>query len=145
MKKGQTYTDNLHKTNNQNKFQNLNFRISLHIKSFAQILPKHTLKGIFFNFQKWPSGQTILFLANSFKQFQKGQIWLICPFKRASGTLIGMVLNNYGKPFHSISFFPRFFIKLDNDHMHNQTSHLKCHFNKLLSQQILLGKIFNII
>jgi len=32
--------------------------------------------------KKWPNGQTILFLANSFK---KGQIWQIWPLKRPNG------------------------------------------------------------
>jgi len=36
---------------------------------FAQICPKQTLKHtIFINIKKWPNGQTILFLANSFKK-----------------------------------------------------------------------------
>jgi len=32
--------------------------------------------------KKWPNGQTISFLANSFK---KGQIWQIWPLKRPNG------------------------------------------------------------
>jgi len=54
---------------------------------FAQICPKQALKyTIFVNIQKkakkWPNGQTILFLANSFK---KGQILQIWPLKRPNG------------------------------------------------------------
>ncbi len=50
-------------------------------------LPKTALKYTFFvNIQKrqkkWPNGQTILFLANSFK---KGQICQIWPLKRPNG------------------------------------------------------------
>jgi hypothetical protein len=33
-------------------------------------------------FKKWPNGQTILFLANSLKKGQIGQIW---PLKRPNG------------------------------------------------------------
>jgi len=34
------------------------------------------------NAKKWPNGQTIIFLANSFK---KGQNWQIWPLKRPNG------------------------------------------------------------
>jgi hypothetical protein len=40
--------------------------------------------------KKWPNGQTILFLANSFK---KGQIWQIWPLKRPNGNPVRKVIN----------------------------------------------------
>ncbi len=49
------------------------FKTCLKIYYFCQ----HSKKA-----KKWPNGQTILFLANSFK---KGQIWHILPLKRPNG------------------------------------------------------------
>ncbi len=49
------------------------FKTGLKLYYFCQ----HSKKA-----KKWPNGQTILFLANSFK---KGQIWQIWPFKRPNG------------------------------------------------------------
>ena len=43
---------------------------------FAQIFSKQALKDtIFFNFQKRPNGQIILFLANSFKKGQMATLF----------------------------------------------------------------------
>jgi hypothetical protein len=49
------------------------FKTCLEIYYFVQ----HSKKA-----KKWQNGQTILFLANSFK---KGQIWQIWPLKRPNG------------------------------------------------------------
>jgi len=48
-------------------------KTGLKIYSFCQ----HSKKA-----KKWPNGRTILFLANSFKKGQSGQIW---PLKRSNG------------------------------------------------------------
>jgi len=54
-------------------------KTGLKIYSFCQ----HSKKA-----KKWPNGQIILFLANSFKKGQIGQIW---PLKRPNGNPVTKV------------------------------------------------------